>query len=165
MRIEKVRLQDLKPADYNPRKISGPEFEKLKRSIEEFGYVDLIIKNERTGAIVGGHQRYKALDELGYDEIDIAVVDLDETKEKALNIALNKISGDWDIEKLKDILLELDTGEVDVELTGFDLSEIEEMMTKTYQDLNDNDEINLDDFDDENFDYCCPNCDFHFNSK
>lgn len=164
MNIEKMKLEDLKPADYNPRKISGPEFEKLKKSIQEFGYVDLIILNKRTGNIVGGHQRYKALSDLGYEEADTVIIDLDETEEKALNLALNKISGEWDVERLKDVLLEIDTGEVDVELTGFDLSEIEEMMTRTYQEF-DNSELDLDDFGEENFDCRCPECDFHFNAK
>lgn len=163
MEIVSMDMKELKPADYNPRKITGEEYEKLKRSIEEFGYVDLMILNKTTGNIIGGHQRYKALTELGYEKADVVLVEFDETKEKALNIALNKISGGWDVERLKDLLLELDVGEVDVELSGFDLSEIENMMTQTYQEF-DNDEVDLDEFE-EDFNCRCPECDFHFNAK
>jgi DNA modification methylase len=133
MEIRKIPIEKLYPAAYNPRKDlqpGDPEYEKLKRSMQEFGYVEPIVWNKRTRNIVGGHQRYKVLLDTGAQEIDCVVVDLDETKEKALNIALNKISGDWDMPKLKDILQELDTGEFDLELTGFDMDEIEELMTQ-----------------------------------
>ena len=109
-----------------------PEYEKLKRSMQEFGYVEPIVWNKRTGNIVGGHQRYKVLLDMGAQEIDCVVVDLDEAKEKALNLALNKIQGDWEYLKLKDILQELDTGEFDIELTGFDMDEIEELIAQLH---------------------------------
>ena len=97
MEIRKVPVKDLKPAKYNPRKDlkpGDPEFEKLKRSVEEFGYVEPILWNQRTGVVVGGHQRLKVLQNLGYTEVDCVILDLDEQKEKALNVTLNKISGD-----------------------------------------------------------------------
>mgnify|MGYP001175359246 CR=1 FL=1 len=97
MEIQKIPAEKLKAAKYNPRKNlkpGDPEYEKLKRSIEEFGYVEPVIWNRRTGNIVGGHQRYKVLTALGIKEIDCVVVDMDEEREKALNVALNKISGD-----------------------------------------------------------------------
>ena len=133
MQVSKIPIGQLNPAAYNPRKDlqpGDPEYEKLKRSMQEFGYVEPIVWNKRTGNIVGGHQRYKVLLDMGMSEIDCVVVDLDETKEKALNIALNKIQGDWDYIKLKDLLQELDTGEIDLELTGFDMGEIEDLMTQ-----------------------------------
>ena len=133
MEIRKIPIEKLNPAAYNPRKDlqpGDPEYEKLKRSIQEFGYVEPIVWNKRTGNIVGGHQRYKVLLDMGMREVDCVVVDLDETKEKALNLALNKIQGDWDYIKLKDLLQELDTGEFDLELTGFDMDEIEDLMTQ-----------------------------------
>jgi hypothetical protein len=79
--------------------------------------------------------------DMGMSEVDCVVVDLDDAKEKALNVALNKISGDWDMPKLKDILQELDTGEFDLELTGFDMDEIEDLMTQYH--------IDFDEFDGE----------------
>ena len=96
MNIEKISVDQLKPAKYNPRKDlkpGDPEFEKLRRSVEEFGYVEPIIWNKRTGVVIGGHQRLKVLQYLGYTEVDCVVLDIDEQKEKALNVALNKISG------------------------------------------------------------------------
>lgn len=130
MKIEKMHIDDLQAAEYNPRKITDAELKKLERSIEEFGYIEPIIFNERTGRIVGGHQRHKALKELGFSEIDVVKIDIDEQKEKALNIALNKIGGSFDQALLKDILLDLDDGKFDVELTGFDYDEIEKLMNK-----------------------------------
>jgi DNA modification methylase len=133
MQVNKIPISQLNPAAYNPRKDlqpGDPEYEKLKRSMQEFGYVEPIVWNKRSGNIVGGHQRYKILLDMGMQEVDCVVVDLDETKEKVLNLALNKIQGDWDYLKLKDLLLELDTGEFDIELTGFGMDEIEELMTQ-----------------------------------
>ena len=111
MNIEKVAVDKLHPAKYNPRKDlkpGDPEFEKLRRSVEEFGYVEPIIWNKRTGVVIGGHQRLKVLQYLGYSEVDCVVVDLDEQKEKALNVALNKISGAWDVPLLTALLKDLD---------------------------------------------------------
>ena len=135
MQVSKIPIGQLNPAAYNPRKDlqpGDPEYEKLKRSMQEFGYVEPIVWNKRTGNIVGGHQRYKVLLDIGISEVDCVVVDMDETKEKALNLALNKIQGDWDYEKLKDLLQELDTGEFDLELTGFDMDEIEELIAQIH---------------------------------
>lgn len=103
MLIEKKNTADLLPADYNPRKDLKPgdkEYEKLKRSIEQFGYVEPVIWNKTTGRVVGGHQRLKVLIDMGMTEVDCVVVELSEEKEKALNVALNKISGEWDNDKL-----------------------------------------------------------------
>jgi len=130
MKIEKMKVSDLKYAPYNPRKIDDKELAKLKRSISEFGYVEPIVWNERTGFVVGGNQRLKALRELGIEEVDVVVVDLDDAKEKALNVALNKISGEWDFIKLKDVLTDIDTGDFDIELTGFGLEEIENLISQ-----------------------------------
>ncbi len=130
MEIQKIPTEKLKAAKYNPRKDLKPgdvEYEKLRRSIEEFGYVEPVIWNRRTGNIVGGHQRYKVLTALGYKEIDCVVVDLDEQREKALNVALNKISGEFDIPLLTDLLKGLNDDGFDVSLTGFDAAEIDEL--------------------------------------
>lgn len=127
MDIQKRRITELKPAEYNPRKALTPEdaeWQKIKNSIDKFGYVDPIIVN-KDGTIIGGHQRYNVLTALGYDEIDVVVLDLSKDDEKALNIAMNKISGEWDELKLKDLLLELDLGDYDISLTGFDNNDLE----------------------------------------
>lgn len=130
MEIRKISVEKLLPAKYNPRKDlrpGDPEFEKLKRSVEEFGYVEPIIWNQRTGVVVGGHQRLKVLHHLGYTEVDCVVLDIDEQKEKALNVALNKISGDWDMPLLTALLKDLDGSGFDATLTGFDVSEMSDM--------------------------------------
>jgi len=122
--IEKVNLKDVILPDYNPRKIDKETFEKLKKSLEEFGYVEPIIVNKRNMHVVGGNQRVKALKELGIKEIEAVIVDLDEKKEKTLNIALNKITGEWDFEKLEAVLKEI---EDNVELTGFSEKELNKL--------------------------------------
>lgn len=132
MNIQKIKTELLNPSAYNPRKDLKPgdkEYQKLKRSIEEFGYVEPVIWNEQTGNIVGGHQRFKILLDLGHTEIDCVVVELDPQREKALNVALNKIQGDWDETKLAELMADLDASAFDVELTGFDADEIAALLT------------------------------------
>jgi len=132
MEIVNIKIDKLKPAEYNPRLDLQPEdkeYQDIKRSIVEFGLVEPLVINEDM-VIIGGHQRLKVLKDLNFTTIPCITVDLDKQKEKMLNIALNKISGDWDRAKLKDILEELDTGEFDVSLTGFGEQEIEDLMTE-----------------------------------
>lgn len=128
MNIQSISIHQINPAPYNPRvdlQPSDPEYQKLKQSIETFDYVEPLVWNKRTGTLVSGHQRFKVLKELGYEEIDVSVVDLPENKEKALNIALNKIQGRWDEEKLAALLSELsDIPDFDVSLSGFEQPEI-----------------------------------------
>lgn len=145
MNIEKKKLRDLIPAEYNPRKDlkpGDPEYEKLKRSLDEFGYVEPIIWNRQTGRIVGGHQRAKAMMDLGIIEADVVVVDFDDEKEKGLNIALNKISGEWDKDKLALLITDLQAADFDVSLTGFDPAEIDDLFKDSMKD-----EVHDDDFD------------------
>lgn len=145
MEIQTVQISKIKPALYNPRidlQPGDPQYENIRRSIEEFGAVEPLVWNKRTGNLVGGHQRLKILKEQGLKEVEVSVVDLDDTKEKVLNIALNKALGDWDNAKLKDLLQELDTGEIDITLTGFDNDELEKLMTEFYAD-----QLTEDDFD------------------
>ena len=137
MIIEKKNTADLLPADYNPRKVLKPgdaEYEKLKRSIEQFGYVEPVIWNQTTGRVVGGHQRLKVLMDMGMTEVDCVVVAMDEEKEKALNIALNKISGDWDKDKLALLIADLQGADFDVSLTGFEPAEIDALFKDTLKD-------------------------------
>ncbi|EGP0010242.1 TPA: DNA modification methylase [Enterococcus faecium] len=138
MQIEIMKLADLKPADYNPRIELTPgmdEYEKLKQSITEFGFIDPPIFNKRTGNLVGGHQRVAVAKDLGLcEEIEVSVVDLPLDKEKALNVALNKISGMWDDDKLAELLTGLDT--LSLELTGFDENEIQEIINHYDMQLN-----------------------------
>jgi DNA modification methylase len=145
MLIEKKKTAELLPADYNPRKDlrpGDPEYDKLKRSIEQFGYVEPVIWNKVTGCVVGGHQRLKVLIDMGITEVECVVVDMDVEKEKALNIALNKISGEWDKEKLALLIADLQGADFDVSLTGFDPTELDDLFKDSI-----NDGIHDDDFD------------------
>lgn len=138
MEMKKYKIEELIPATYNPRKNLTPEdneYQKIKRSIEQFGYVEPIIIN-KDKTIIGGHQRLNVLRDLGYKEIDVIEIDIDKTKEKALNVALNKISGEWDIDKLGLLLNELKTDNFDLDITGFDASELDGIL------------FNVDDLDD-----------------
>ena len=137
MVIEKKNTKDLLPAEYNPRKDLKPgdaEYEKLKRSITEFGYVEPVIWNKTTGRVVGGHQRLKVLMDMGITEVECVVVELSEEKEKALNIALNKISGEWDKDKLALLITDLQGTDFDVSLTGFEPAEIDDLFKDSVKD-------------------------------
>lgn len=130
MNIKTLKATELKVAEYNPRKdlqSEDAEYKKLRRSIEEFGYVEPIIWNERTGNVVGGHQRLKVLLEQGKEEIECVVVDLDDKDEKILNVLLNKVKGRWDIGKLADLLQELDEAGA-MEVTGYEDWELQSLL-------------------------------------
>ena len=147
MLIEKKRTAELLPAEYNPRKDLRPgdtEYEKLKRSIEQFGYVEPVIWNKTTGRVVGGHQRLKVLLDMGMTEVDCVVVELDAEKEKALNIALNKISGEWDKEKLALLISDLQGADFDVSLTGFEPDEIDALFKDSIKDGIKDDDFDVD---------------------
>lgn len=160
MDIQKISIEKLNGAKYNPRKDlqpADPEYIKLKKSIEHYGYVDPIIVNNRDGMyiVVGGHQRLKVLKDLDYDSIDCVVVNLSDTEEKALNVALNKISGDWDAEKLEDLLRDISIDDnFDIELTGFDIGEIDTMFSGALEKLDDADDKykNTESIEDDGFD-------------
>ena len=130
MVIQTLPVGKLVPADYNPRKDlkpGDPEYEKLKRSLSEFGYVEPVIWNKTTGHVVGGHQRLKVLIDTGMTEVECVVVEMGEEKEKALNVALNKISGEWDKDKLSLLITDLQGADFDVSLTGFDAPELDSL--------------------------------------
>jgi len=148
MEFETINITDLKPAGYNPRKISDAEYSKLEKSINEFGLVDPIIVNLKNNRIIGGHQRYDVLfnefmedttlneelkllrfGDIGwvFNSTDFTVKS--EDHEKALNLALNKISGEWDESKLVPLLEDLQLKHFDVELTGFDELELTNLNT------------------------------------
>lgn len=133
LQLEKRRLADLIPASYNPRaalRPGDPAYEKIVRSIEDFGYCDPIIVNQ-DGTIVGGHQRVQVLKDMGAETADVVVVDLDPEREKALNIALNKITGQWDTAKLTELIGELDIEDYDLTRTGFSQEELGAMLAQT----------------------------------
>ncbi len=134
MNIQMVPISKINPAEYNSRvdlQPDDPRYQRIKKSMTNFGYIDPIIWNSRTGNLVGGHQRLKILKAQGLLEVEVSVVDLPLEKEKQLNIGLNKIQGDWDEEKLANLFKDLEAvPDIDITLTGFDLPEIDEIMDR-----------------------------------
>lgn len=132
--IEKISIDSLVPADYNPRKISDKDYNNLKNSIDEFGIVSPIIINLTDNTIISGHQRFDVLyyennisdlyliklGDIGwvFTETDLKIKD--KNYEKTLNLALNRIHGEFDEDKLNEVLVELEELNLDY-LTGFDL--------------------------------------------
>lgn len=140
-----LSIDSLKPAAYNPRKKlkkGDKEYEKIKKSIVEFGYVDPIIVNF-DGTVIGGHQRLTVLSDLGYKEVQCVQVQIeDENKVKALNVALNKITGAWNEELLADLMVDLQDADFNLDLTGFEAPEIDQLFSKVH-----NKEVKEDEFD------------------
>lgn len=140
MQTSKINIQDIKPASYNPRIMPKDEYDKLKNSLDTYGLVDpIIIDTKHDNTIIGGHQRYQVL----YDEDNTQTLQLiqlgdigliikqthiklqDTNDQKALNLALNKITGQWDQDKLDQLLLNLTQDNYQLELTGFTTEDIQ----------------------------------------
>ena len=144
MEIKELPLKELKPAAYNPRKKlkkGDKEYEKIKQSLLKFGYVDPIIVNEDL-TVIGGHQRLTVLKDLDYETAKCVIVKLSKEDEKALNIALNKITGQWDDALLADLLLDLQESDFNLELTGFEPPEIDNILSNVHDK-----ELSEDEFD------------------
>ena len=128
MRIERILINKLKPAKYNPRQITKKQYNDLKDSIDRFGLVDPIIINKNGNIVIGGHQRLKICKELKYKDVDCVVLDLNKEQERELNIRLNKSGGEWDMDILAnefDIEELKEWGFKDLEF-GFNIDKIEE---------------------------------------
>jgi len=144
MEIKELPLKELKPAAYNPRKKlkkGDKEYEKIKQSLLKFGYVDPIIVNEDL-TVIGGHQRLTVLKDLDYETAKCVIVKLSKEDEKALNIALNKITGQWDDALLADLLLDLQESDFNLDLTGFEPPEIDNILSNIHDK-----ELSEDEFD------------------
>lgn len=146
MELEKIKITDIYPADYNPRKITENQKTKLKNSIDNFGIVEPILINLHNNRIIGGHQRFDVLldqyilDNDLYAELNLLKLNdsygwvfpdndknLDsEDMEKALNLVLNntKVMGTFDENKLVDIFYELNESGFNTSLTGFNNDDI-----------------------------------------
>lgn len=128
MIIEKISISKLVSPEWNPRQITDLEMKKLKDSINEFGYVDPIIVNRYNNHVVGGNQRLRALKELGFTEVDVIFIEEPNIeREKALNVSLNNISGDWNPQRLKDIFKDLELAGFDLKLTSFDDFQVQDL--------------------------------------
>lgn len=163
VKIRRMPLEKLKPADYNPRKKltkEDKEYQKLEQSLNSFGNVQPVVYNERTGNVVSGHQKLNILQEKGFRETDCVIVNLNDEEEKALNIALNKITGKWDYSKLESVINELAENEYDLSKTGLDEEEIEDLINEL--DVSDEDFIQGTEIVKEkpSKEIICPNCGF-----
>lgn len=138
MQTVQIPIKDLKPAEYNPRKITQHDFENLKKSITEYGFVEPIVVN-RDMTVIGGHQRLKAAEALKMESVSCVVLDLGKPQEKALNLALNKISGSWDDMQLAALLESMQSG-IDDLVTGFDSGEVSKILAENH-DLIENSEL------------------------
>ena len=144
-----MKISELKPATYNPRvelKPGMPEYEKIKASIETLTFAAPVVVNKRTGyTIVGGHQRVNVAKDLGYTEVPCSIVDLSLVDEKELNIALNKITGEWDPVKLVDLIKDIQSTEgSDIGVIGFDPPEIDQLFNKVHDKKIKEDDIDVD---------------------
>ena len=134
MKLEKIRIDRLNTASYNPRVDLQPGdavYDNLKKSVETFGFLQPIIVNRRNHTVVGGHQRLKVLQDLGHSQVEVGFVDLSDEHEKALNLTLNKTVGEWDESKLAKLLQEIEGfPEFDLQLTGFGEDEIGDLISR-----------------------------------
>jgi hypothetical protein len=134
MLLQTLPICDLRPAPYNPRvplQPGDPGWEKLRRSLREFDLVQPIVWNQRTGHVVGGHQRLEVLKHDGQTHVDCVVVDLPIEREQALNVVLNnrEVGSDWDPSRLVDLLTDLRAAPgFDPTLTGFDDQQLKDLL-------------------------------------
>lgn len=156
--LEYLAPKKLKPYKGNPRKIEQTGIDKLKRSVEEFGFINPILAQRGTNLIIAGHQRLKAAIEAGVSEVPVILLDFDDVTAKAYNVADNRLNqeSEWDFAPLADLLTELDTGAFDIEITGFDDDEIEKIMgwTPEFEPVPEDEQPRLD----ERKKVVCPNC-------
>ena len=138
MELVTMAIGDIKPAKYNPRKNlkpGDPEFEKLKASIERWDLVEPLVVNKNGNILVGGHQRLKVCKALGMKQVQVVLVELNPTRERLLNLSLNKICGDWDYTKLESLFKEFSLD--DLGITGFDEGEIKQIIANQNEAIED----------------------------
>lgn len=143
LKVKKISISKIRVAAYNPRLDLQPgdkEYEKIKRSIDEFGLVDPLVWNEHNGVLIGGHQRLKVIKDLGWKEVQVSIVNIKDAKrEKLLNIALNRVQGDWEEDSLSKLIesLSLTATPEEMALTGFDESELNHLIDEARTNLDD----------------------------
>jgi DNA modification methylase len=127
--IEQVAIDELRPDPANPRQISEDQLEALTRSLREYGFVQPVLARREDRTVTGGHQRLLAARRLGYKTVPVTWLDLTLEQARVLNLALNKISGDWDQELLARLLSDLKPIEdIDLSLSGFSGDELNKLL-------------------------------------
>ena len=125
LKIEEVKITELKPALYNPRRWTDSAIEQLTESIKQYGLVDPILVNGAPGrenVVIGGHFRLKVAKDLGYSEVPVVYVNIPGIeREKELNLRLNRNLGDWDYTLLAEFDQSLLTG------VGFSSEELDDI--------------------------------------
>jgi len=127
--IENVDIESLRPDPANPRRISKEELEALTRSLREFGFVQPVLVRKADSVVIGGHQRLLAARRLGWKTVPVIFLDLSVEQSRLLNLALNRISGEWDQELLARMLADLKPVEdIDLSLSGFSEEELGKLL-------------------------------------
>ena len=132
-----VSVDELNGATYNPRKITPYQLRSLKKSIEKYGILEPLIVNKTTGnTVVGGHQRLRIAKELGIKEVPVQFIEMsDPDEEKSLNLALNKVGGEFDRPKLVSLFQSMDLKALDLQMTGFSRDEVNKMLMQKEEDV------------------------------
>lgn len=152
MEIKKMRVEDIQESEFNPRIMlekDSPEYQQIEASIREYGFVEPLVVNEYNSRLIGGHQRLQVLKDMGISEVECVMVnEPDNDREKVLCLALNKISGEWDMEKLAALLGDKDISDLP---TGFLEGEVDldEYLSKTPDDPPDDDNTDAENKDGE----------------
>lgn len=142
MDYKEILISDINPAFYNPRISIHPndkEYRDIKNSIERYGMVEPLIVNEVNNRLISGHQRLTVLKDMGCQKAPVVFIhEENETREKALCIALNKIKGTWDNLKLSDLLRTLKDDDSILEDLGFESKELCDLLGEiTFDDVKD----------------------------
>jgi ParB-like chromosome segregation protein Spo0J len=129
--VQEVPIDELRPDPANPRRIGDAELEALTRSMKEWGFVQPVLARREDKTVIGGHQRLLAARKLGHKTVPVTFLDLTIEQARVLNLALNKISGEWDEELLARLLADLKpVEEIDLSLSGFSEDELAKLLKK-----------------------------------
>lgn len=134
MEIINININQLNPAEYNPRNLTDEQKDNIKSSLTEFGFVNPLVVNsnpDRKNILIGGHQRLKVAIELGYTEIPVVYINLTEQQERELNIRLNRNTGEWDLDSLSEHFSKGELGD-----WGFDDEELSVLFRNTSKKIN-----------------------------
>ena len=122
-KVQEVTLNELKPYEKNAKIHGAGQIEKLKASIEEFGFLTPCLIDEDYN-LIAGHGRVMAAKDLGMESVPCVFVEgLTEAQRKAYILADNRLGelGEWDMELVISELEDLQAMDFDIELTGFEL--------------------------------------------
>jgi len=129
LEVEQVPIDELRPDPANPRRIADEELDSLTRSMRKYGLVQPIVARKEDSVVIGGHQRLVAARRLGMDTVPVIYIDLSEEDAHLLNLALNRISGDWDEQLLAQLLTDLKADiDLDLTLSGFSEDELKDLL-------------------------------------